>query len=109
MARRMCFTNAAKTVLGMTAFDPEGCRYAEGFAVAASGLWVHHAWVLNAFGLVIERTWREAGSRYVGVTFEGDLPRPAGCCQLADFPFDHAWAPYLADQTEAADQLFGAR
>jgi hypothetical protein len=105
MTPRMCFTNAARTVLGVTAFDPEGCAYAEGFALSPLGLWVHHAWVVNAYGLVIERTWREPGSRYVGVTFD-DWPRGPGLCQLSGHSLEMAWGPSLASNPAGADLLF---
>jgi hypothetical protein len=106
MTPRQCFTNSARTVLGMTAFDPAGCRYAEGFALSSLGMWQHHAWVVNAAGLAVERTWREPGSRYVGVLFEGTWPRHPGLCQLADDALGMAWAPHLADHEAEADLLF---
>jgi len=105
MTPNMCFTNSARIVGGLTSFDPHGCRYAEGFALGYLGLWYHHGWVVNAFGLVIERTWKEPGERYVGVTFT-DFPRDIGCCQLGDWPFGHAWGPKLADEPEAADAMW---
>lgn len=110
MTPRQCFSNAARTVLGATAFDASGCQYAEGFARSAgTGLWIHHAWVVSAYGLVIERTWKVPGSRYVGVTIDGDqMTRPAGMCQLAKWPLDMAWAPDLVENPEAAALLFAA-
>lgn len=98
MTPRRCFSNAARTVLAQTAFDPEGCMYAEGFALSAvTGMWVHHAWVASAFGLAVERTWEVPGDRYVGVTIDGgQMTRPPGMCQLARFPLDFPWAPFLA-------------
>jgi hypothetical protein len=107
MTKRQCFTNTVRTVLGMTAFDPAGCRYAEGFALSSLGIWQHHAWVVNAAGLAVERTWREPGSRYVGVTFNAfRFRRDPGCCQLADDALGMAWAPELADREAEADLLF---
>jgi hypothetical protein len=108
MRKQQCFNNAARTALGLTAFDAEGCRYAEGFALSAvTGMWVHHAWVLNAFGLVIDRTWEVPGERYVGVTFDDDqAARPWGMCQLASFPLDMPWGPYMEGRPEDAAALF---
>jgi hypothetical protein len=110
MKPRFCFTNAAKTVLGLTAFDPEGCHYAEGFA-QRYGTWFHHAWVVNAYGLVIERTWRGEPwpARYVGVTVElGEFGRVPGLCQLADWPLDTPWGPDLEGRPAEAGKLFAS-
>lgn len=108
MKPRNCFNNAARTALGFTAFDAEGCAYAEGFALSPLGLWCHHAWVVTAFGLVIERTWKVPGTRYAGVTFTSpeEFRRAPGCCQLAGFPLNHAWGPDLEGRPEAASLLF---
>lgn len=107
MTKKQCFTNSALTVLGATAVEPAGLRYAEGFALSAQGFWVHHAWVVTADGQVMDRTWRESGSRYVGVALEmGELGSkyPAGCSQLAPESMNMAWAPNM---TEAqAEMLF---
>jgi hypothetical protein len=107
-----CFNNAARTALGFTAFDPDGCTYAEGFALSAgTRRWYHHAWVITTFGLVIERTWKIPGTRYAGVTFRSqeEFRREPGRCQLADFPLGIPWGPDLEGRPEAADQLFADR
>jgi hypothetical protein len=103
---KRCFTNAARIRYGLTSFDPAGCQYAEGFTEGFLGLWYHHAWVINAAGLVIERTWQEPGTRYVGVTFDNSqLSRAPGQCQLSDWPFGIAMGPDLVRQPEAAELL----
>jgi hypothetical protein len=97
MTPRKCFANTARTIAGLTTFDPSGCRYAEGFALGYGGLWYHHAWVVSASGLVTERTWREPGTCYVGVTLS-EFPRQLGCCQLSDWPLGIAMGPGLAGE-----------
>jgi hypothetical protein len=109
MTPKMCFTNAARIAGGLTSFNPEGYRYAEGWMLGPFGIWFHHGWVVTAAGLVIERTLKEPGDRYVGVTFD-EFPRDPGLCQLADWPFGHAWGPNLVQQpAEAVDRLFSGR
>jgi len=105
MTPKMCFWNSARVIAGLTAFDPAGCRYAEGFAQGALGMWFHHAWIVNSFGLVLERTWKKPGDRYVGVTFT-EFPRDLGYCQLEDWPLNMAWGPGYADRPKDADRLF---
>lgn len=105
MTPQMCFWNTARVIAGQTAFNPEGCRYAEGFALTTLGMWSHHAWVINAAGLAIERTWKEPGERYVGVTFT-EFPEGLGFCQLDHFPLGYAWGPTYADHPEELNRLW---
>lgn len=97
MKAQQCFYNTAKTVLGLTAMDPEGLEYAEGFALSQMGMWVHHAWVVRD-GKVVDRTWKYPGRRYLGVVLTKELgsgSKPAGMCQLSDEPCGFAWGPDL--------------
>jgi hypothetical protein len=109
MTKKMCFWNSARVVSGLTAFDSYGCQYAEGFALSRQlGLWFHHAWVVNSFGLVIDRTWNEPGDRYIGVTFTpGSTGKDFGCCQLDEYPLGTAWGPALAEQPAIAKEMWG--
>jgi hypothetical protein len=102
MAPKMCFYNSARTVLGLTAFDPEGFHYAEGFALSGMGFWIHHGWIVNDSGLVIDRTWRNPGERYIGVTIE-PWKRTPGLCQLSEWPLGMPYGPSLADHPEMVD------
>lgn len=61
---RYCFHNSSKAVL----LDPSFV-YCEGYATCALGLPVHHAWVVDGSGTVIETTWRDSGLAYFGVPF----------------------------------------
>jgi hypothetical protein len=107
MTPKMCFWNTARVIAGQTAFDAEGCWYADGFAKTVLGMWSHHAWVVNPF--VLERTWKDVGERYVGVTFT-EFPRDLGFCQLGDYPLGFAWGPNLMSQpAEAVDRLFNGK
>jgi hypothetical protein len=108
MTPKMCFWNSARVIAGLTAYDPAGCQYAEGFALSHRlGMWFHHAWVVSPAGLVLERTWDEPGDRYIGVTFKpGDTDKDFGCCQLDEYPFGTAWGPALAEQPVIAGQLW---
>jgi hypothetical protein len=97
MAVKQCFRNAALTALGCTASDATGARYAEGFAEGTAGLWFHHAWVISADGVVIERTWDHLATRYIGVTFtRSQFTRPLGYCQLSEWPLGITLAPAFA-------------
>jgi hypothetical protein len=59
MADTNCYSNASHRI------DTHGLVYGEGFAVSSSGFIVHHAWNLDADGVVVER-W-EVGHAYFGV------------------------------------------
>lgn len=106
MKAHNCFNNSARTVFGLTAMDPEGLKYAEGFAQASTGMWWHHAWVVNKAGLAVDRTWHLPGRRYVGVAMTsrellhgsfayGKVP---GQCLLAYEPCGTPWGPDLTDK-----------
>jgi hypothetical protein len=103
MKPRNCFNNSARTVLGLTAMDPEGLKYAEGFALSAMGLWQHHAWVVRD-GLAVDRTWAEPGQRYLGVTFTSEelcsmaSGKEPGMCQLSHEPCGSAWGPHMTEK-----------
>jgi len=61
-----CFYNAARLAID----DLRPCTYVEGFAQAASGLWVHHAWINQDGEHAIDTTWRDAERcRYLGIPF----------------------------------------
>lgn len=62
---RQCFTNAYHICI-----ENKGFKYIEGFALSI--IPVHHAWVLDEDGNVIETTWKEAGEEYYGI--ELDIP-----------------------------------
>jgi hypothetical protein len=113
MTPRECFSNSARTVLGLTAVDRKGLQYAEGFALSHTvGMWFHHGWVVNTAGLAVDRTWDEPADRYVGVIVEKlgtHLKRPPGTCQLATWPVGIPWGQNMVQNPEAYDRLFGKR
>lgn len=72
-AQNQCFSNCAGFV-----FYGEGYVYCEGYAVIPSvGFPVHHAWLLNAEGKVIDPTWDDLGSEYFGIAFKEEYVRKA--------------------------------
>jgi hypothetical protein len=62
-APKMCFGNSI--ILAAT----RGLRYVEGYASAPVGLSVHHAWNMDANGLLVDSTWMNTGLAYFGVEF----------------------------------------
>jgi hypothetical protein len=107
MTSGYCFWNAARVAAGETAFNPAGCKYAEGFALSSRvGLWFHHAWVVNAAGLVIDRTWQAPADRYVGVTFDEVIWEP-GDCQLDEWALGTVIGPHYAENPEVIDRMWG--
>lgn len=70
--KKMCFMNA----LTLTLSNP-GFTYVEGYA--SHYVPIHHAWVLDQDGNVIDNTWRELGSEYFGIPFERDYVAEAAC------------------------------
>lgn len=57
-----CFMNAARLAL-----NDLSLTYCEGYALG--GIPLHHAWVADAAGTVIDNTWRTLGTGYFGVPF----------------------------------------
>ena len=62
-----CFTNAFWQVIT----DSKTWRYAEGYAISGRGILVpvHHAWLLDEQGRVVDPTWEPPGVAYFGVMF----------------------------------------
>lgn len=59
---KQCFYNASIRAMR------HGLRYVEGYATSI--IPVHHAWVLDASGKVLEVTWDKPGSAYFGIEFD---------------------------------------
>lgn len=67
MADKQCFKNAAELAV-IKDYD-----YVEGFAFPDFiNLPVHHAWVVDETGGVIDNTWKKPGVAYFGVKFSED-------------------------------------
>jgi hypothetical protein len=68
-AVKQCFGNSIMLSL------VKGYRYVEGFAVMPppfSPMPIHHAWNADAFGALIDSTWRNGGVAYLGVEFSAE-------------------------------------
>lgn len=70
---KFCFQNAAERAFG----DPR-LTYCEGFA--ATVIATHHAWCIDADGLVVETTWKphasgHRGQGYIGIPFPTEFLR----------------------------------
>lgn len=63
-----CFTNAYNLALY------SGYQYVEGYATSADfGILIHHAWVLDKDGRVVDNTWdRPAACQYMGVKISNE-------------------------------------
>ena len=59
---KMCFMNSYRIA------DEHGWTYVEGFAFSI--IPTHHAWCVTPEGVVVETTWKDAGSAYYGVEFD---------------------------------------
>jgi len=69
---KACFFNAHK----LAKRHPRTYRYVEGLAYC--GFFpMHHAWVVDAQGRVIDNTWRERGTEYFGCVFDLSVALPA--------------------------------
>ena len=62
---KQCFSNATNAAYW------DNHRYVEGYAT--SFIPVHHAWVLDGDGTLIETTWAKPGDAYFGVVFPQDI------------------------------------
>lgn len=72
-----CFDNAYKLA------RRRGLQYVEGYATAI--IPVHHAWVIDHEGRIIEKTWPEPGLAYFGVVLPLEFvlrARLAGCASV---------------------------
>lgn len=62
---RECFNNA---IVDAVTHD---LRYVEGFATSINlGFPIHHAWAADENGNVIDTTWPDSGTAYLGVEFD---------------------------------------
>lgn len=62
LADRLCYHNSIRRILDY------GWRYIEGYAFGQVTV-VQHAWCLDENDIVVETTWKEPGSAYMGVEF----------------------------------------
>jgi hypothetical protein len=68
-AQKHCFYNAFRRGTDGSFFEPiEGLTYCEGYAQGL--IIVHHAWLVDQNGNVIDPTWREKGTCYFGIPFD---------------------------------------
>jgi hypothetical protein len=80
--------------------------YVEGFAAGEGGLRIHHAWVTDGNGRVIDNTWRVPGVVYVGVPFRCGFVSLTGLKNkgvgslLDDFANDYPLLRELSDKPE---------
>ena len=62
---RMCFMNSYHLAM------QTGWTYVEGFAISdVVPIPLHHAWVIDRAGMVIETTWETAGVEYYGIPLD---------------------------------------
>jgi hypothetical protein len=64
---KQCFENAFKVAAAQWT---KRWKYAEGFAIGASGIIIHHAWALDEQERAVEVTWKQPGSSYFGIPIE---------------------------------------
>lgn len=67
LANKMCYGNAYRRSV------ENDWLYCEGYAEGAALMPVWHAWCLDNDGDVVETTWKELGSTYLGVVIPEDL------------------------------------
>lgn len=88
-----CFMNALHAVMD---HEHEGWQYVEGYATGFMP--THHAWAIDGDGNVVETTWKNAGTSYVGVVFPrevyGEVIRATGTYgvfepEMLDQPYSH--------------------
>lgn len=68
LGKQNCFQHAAEA-----AMLERSITYCEGYAISI--IPVHHAWLLDSAGNVIETTWPEVGQAYFGIPFRTDYVR----------------------------------
>lgn len=68
---RHCFWTAQMMAVGPNLEPQPGVTYVEGFALAKGLeiLPIHHAWLIDESGAVVETTWADLGVAYYGVEF----------------------------------------
>lgn len=66
LANKLCYSNTYRRAV------EHNWRYCEGYA-HGSVIPVWHAWCLDDNGFVVETTWKETGSAYLGVVLPEDL------------------------------------
>jgi len=65
---KLCFMNAYQLAYRT------GLQYAEGFAFPDFlEIPIHHAWVVDQDGKVLDNTWKKPGTAYFGIAFDADF------------------------------------
>jgi len=97
MTDKECFSNSARLVL-----SDESLTYVEGFALLEfAPIAVHHAWILDADGKMIDPTWHSAGSAYRGIPFKTEylelVMQESGMYGILD---NYQWRGIFTDDPE---------
>jgi hypothetical protein len=105
--KNQCFANAFNLAL-----NDDSLMYCEGFCVSlGGGLLVHHAWVTDGAGRVIDNSLKEPAAAYAGVPFNTNfvnlyhLKNEAMICLLDDHL--HDW-PMLGELGDRPDEWLEA-
>lgn len=93
-----CYNNALRLAL-----EDSSLIYVEGFASGKGGPPIHHAWVTDGTGRVIDNTWSVPGAVYAGVPFTTQFVsitglKNEGVGSLID-DWEHDW-PLLRELTD---------
>lgn len=92
---RQCFSNALK--LAALGYGREDLTYVEGYAASGNiGFAVHHAWLVDKDGHVIDPTWQgeRRGVVYIGIPFTADFIRQEALRRGTDTIIDHQFPYY---------------
>ena len=92
---RECFSNSLK--IAALQYGTEDLTYVEGYAASGNvGIPVHHAWLVDKDGHVIDPTWQgeRRGAVYVGIPFTADFIRKEAMRRGTDTIIDHDFPYY---------------
>ncbi len=63
-----CYRNATETMM-----SGEGLHYCEGIALKRGLIPLNHAWLVDADGQVVDPTWKELDTEYLGLIFKDEF------------------------------------
>jgi hypothetical protein len=98
-ARNSCVRNA-----WCLASDHSEMTIVKGYAKGSAGLWIGHWWCVDAEGKVVDPSWKNVGTAYVGMETVDvvELARQITASGYWDLALDHIAHPDLEPLLEAA-------
>jgi hypothetical protein len=94
--KKYCFRNAALLAIE----QPQSFRYVEGYALYPGLRPMLHAWNIDKDGNLVDRTWKNCGTAYIGVVFSTARVITAdGWCESAFYDLSILTKPWTGGRS----------